>query len=77
MVTSNGQGAGDEEATPLSLASLPPSVIVSPHTASSSSSSHAAAMATSPVNLATTSAGDELDVDNLVVVFNSEVSSGD
>ena len=74
MVTSNGQGAGDEEATPLSLASLPPSVIVSPHTASSS---HAAAMATSPVNLATTSAGDELDVDNLVVVFNSEASSGD
>lgn len=74
---SNGQGAGDEEATSLSLASLPPSVVMSPRTASSSSSSHAAATATSPINMATTSAGDELDVDNLVVVFNSEASSRD
>ena len=74
---SNGQGAGDEEATPLSLAGLPPSIVVSPHTTSSSSSSHVAATATSPISVATISAGNELDVDNLVVAFNSEASSRD
>ena len=79
MITSNGQVVKDEEGMPLSLASLPSNVVLSPHSPpSSTSSSHvAAAMTASPITVATTSANDDLDVDNLVVAFNSEASSGD